>query len=219
MKRSIYYCLLLAFCSVYQLNAQMSLGVKGGYTKAWEDYGDVELPEDAEIHVEGFNVSLTAFWKFNRYLSVGVEPGFVQRGAACVPGWMPIFEGDTKFFLNYVEMPLMAMGHLPLFGDRLELFAKGGYGLSYLASATREETIFNGENPQVTRTKMELGGENSILNRWDQGIYTGLGVACKIGPGQVTLEGNYFHGLKDADKTNTSENRSISWNIGYRINL
>ena len=51
--------LVLFLClGTSQLIAQISLGVKGGHTIAWPDYGDIQLPEDADTKVSGFNASL-----------------------------------------------------------------------------------------------------------------------------------------------------------------
>ncbi len=211
--------LLFTLClSFQQLHAQFSLGLKGGYINAWQDYGDVELPENAQIDVNGINISALAYFRINKYLQIGIEPGFVQRGAACIPGWMPIFEGDTAFELNYVEAPLMVSGNLPLFKSRFEVFGKLGYGVSYLASAYREETAGWGNDNPVIRTKMDLG-ENSILNQFDHGAYSGLGIAYNFGVHQVFIESNYYRGFTNAERFNQSQNRSVNFNLGYIISL
>ena len=56
--------LFLLFISVsYFANAQISIGIKGGVTSAWEFY-NTELPENAEINVLGFNSAhFIRFWK------------------------------------------------------------------------------------------------------------------------------------------------------------
>ncbi|MEL6865682.1 MAG: outer membrane beta-barrel protein [Bacteroidota bacterium] len=196
--------------------AQFSFGVEGGFTRAWEDYGDVDLPEDAEIHIDGFNISALAYYRIHRYISLGVEPGFVRRGAACIPGWEPIFTGDTKLLLNYVEMPLMCSANIPLFKSPFEIIARTGYGFSYLASA--EEQFTNFADGSVISDEVPLG-ENSRLNRWDHGWYNTFGVAYAFGPHQVFLNTDFFLGFKDADRFNTSQNRNVNLNVGYMIRL
>ena len=82
--------------------------------------------------------------EINKYIEFGVEPGFIRRGAACVPGWNgginpePIFPGDSKFVLDYIEMPIMAKFNLPLFKDKFEISGKAGYGGSMLVKSIRE---------------------------------------------------------------------------------
>lgn len=217
MKNLCSLLIMLCFTSI-TLTAQLTIGVKTGYTNAWEDYGpDVDLPEDAEIDVDGYNASLLLHYKINKHLQIGVEPGFAQRGAACVPGWMPIFEGDTKFFFNYAETPLFVTGNLPLLNDKLNIFGRLGYGASFLVSAYREETVL-GEDEPFLREKMDLG-ENSILNRWDHGAYGNFGIGYNLGKHQIFVEASYYHGMTDAERFNYSRNRSLSFNLGYQFSL
>ncbi len=215
--KTIKYLFLLTICSIsLQIQAQFSFGVKTGITRAWEDYGDVEIPEDGETHVYRFNVSGLAYYQFSNYFSFGAEPGYVERGAACEPGFI-IFNQDTKLFLNYVEMPLMLAGNLPLFKNKIEVFGKMGYGASFITTAFREVSDFGSDAPPE-KTKLEFG-ENATLNRWDHGIYSGAGFGFNFGKNQIFLETDYYFGLKDAEKFNTSKNRSLNFNVGYLFQL
>mgnify|MGYP006109898727 CR=1 FL=1 len=89
-----------------QSNAQISVGLKSGYTRTWQNYGDVVFPEGAKTHIHGFHVTATTYLNINRYIEVGIKPGFIRRGAACFPGWNvginlnTVFPGDTKFILD-----------------------------------------------------------------------------------------------------------------------
>ncbi len=204
------------------LSAQFSIGLQGGFTKAWEEYGDVGLPDDAEIDISGLNISILAYHRLGKNLQIGVEPGFARRGAACEPGWNvgpgPIFRGDTKLLLNYVEAPLMVSGNLNFFQNKFEVFGKVGYGTSFLASAYSEEITLGTDEP-AERTRINLDESSSRLNRWDHGIYTGFGVAYNLGKNQIFLASDVYMGMKDADRNNTSKNRSVDFNIGYMIRL
>ena len=200
------------------VQAQVSVGVKGGFTRAWQDYGDVQLPEDAETDIAGYNVSLLANYRISKFLSVGVAPGLVQRGAACVPGWQPIFEGDTKFFLQYAELPVMINADIPLISEKLTLTGSLGYGASAMVSAYREAEIFILPVEPPTRTPMEIGGD-SFLNRWDHGAYANLALGYQINRHRIFLESGYYMGMVDADRFNTSKNRSLNFNVGYMISL
>jgi hypothetical protein len=222
MKASKHLLLLFSFLLAAQLHAQLSLGIQGGYTDAWQAYGDVDLPEDAQTHISGYHISALAYFQINKYLHVGAEPGFIKRGAACVPGWNgganPVFEGDTKFLLSYVEVPLFVSGKIPLLKNKLEVFGKVGYGPSYMTTAFREEMDLGNLDPVTTRTEMDLG-EFSVLNRWDHGIYGGLGLGFNFGNNQIFVASDYYMGFKDAERFNTSKNRGIDFSIGYLIKL
>ncbi len=209
--------MLILFCWMgFQINAQISIGLKGGFVRAWEEYGDVGLPDDAPIQVNGFQVSALAYAKIHKNIEIGFEPGFIQRGAACEPGFV-IFNQDTKLLLNYAEVPLMVKGKFNLFNDKLEVFGKLGYGVSMILKASREVIDLSGIDPPV-KTDLDIKN-NENMERWDHGIYSGLGVAYNLGKNQIFFETSFYHGLKDVDKWNTSMNRSLQFNLGYMMNL
>lgn len=221
MKTLKYFILIMLVLSTIQVSAQLSLGITGGYTKAWEDYGDVSLPEDAEIHIAAFNFSALVYFPISNHVGVGVDPGFIQRGAACIPGWNgginPIFQGDTKLFLSYVAVPLMISGQAPIYKEKFEVFGKVGYGPSYLTAAIQEETILGSDDPPI-RSRVKLD-DSSNLNRWDHGFYGSLGIGYHVGVGQLFIESGYYLGLKNADRFNASKNRNVNFNLGYLFKL
>ncbi len=212
-------CLLIAT----QVSAQFTVGIKGGYTNAWEQYGDVDLPDDAEIDISGFNISSQVYYKLNNHLQLGIEPGVVKRGAACRPGWNigpdPFFNADTKILLNYVEAPIMVLGNLGFFQNKLELFGKIGYGAAYLSSGVLEQLQQGtGFDDPVLKTPLDLS-KSSNMNRWDHGAYAGMGLGYNLGRHQVFIESDFYMGMKDAERFNTSKNRSVDFSIGYLIRL
>ena len=201
--------------------AQISVGLQTGYTYAWAEYGNINLPEDAQIDVNGYNISLLMGYRLGKYLQVGLEPGYVRRGAACYPGsfnWGQgnnFFRQDTKFFLGYLETPLMISGHLPMFKGKLELICKAGYGASMLVSALREDTeLDTGLPPTLSRVNLK---ENTNLNRWDHGIYSGIGFAIKTGRNQLLLSSDFYMGFIDAERSSRSQNRSVDVSMGYVV--
>ena len=204
--------------AVNQASAQYTVGIKGGYTVAWPDYGDVQLPENAETQVNGLNGSLLIYYRAHDHIHVGFEPGYINRGAACVPGWQPIFVGDTKLLLNYVELPLMISGNHSLIDNRLEVFGKLGYGLSMITTAFQEQIPQNTEIPP-SRDRLDVDDPSSSLNRFDHGLYGGIGVAYNFDVYQVFVETNYYHGMKDVDKSTTSKIRSMNLSVGCAIKL
>lgn len=211
---------LVFIMGAFQANAQITVGLKTGYTRAWEKY-DVEVPEDADIHVKGFNIAAMAYLRLNSFLSIGIEPGYVERGAACIPGWNvgidPGFNGDTELFLKYSELPLMLQGNLPLFKGKLEAFGKAGYGLAYMTAAYERTVDLDGVNPPV-RNKIDLS-ISPRLNRLDHGFHGTLGLEYQLGVGQIFIETAYYSSVRDADRQNFSKNRNLNFNLGYTIGL
>jgi len=203
----------------FTVNCQISLGLRTAYVNAWMDYGDVELPDDAEIDVDGYQVSALIYHPLNKHFQIGLEPGYVQRGAACVPGFTDFnpFETETKFFINYLELPVMVSGRFPFCKNKLELFGKIGVGASTAISGRQEETQIGSDLPPV-ETDLDIRND-SRLQPWGAGFYSGLGLAYYIGPGNLFLESNYYNGFLDVDTRNISKNRSIQIGIGYSIML
>lgn len=216
MKTALWISLLLLFCTLTPARAQFYLGIKGGISKAWEHYGDIGLPDDARIHIRGGNLSALAYYRVGRYLQIGIEPGFVRRGAACIPGF-EVFDQDTKLLLNYVELPLMLTSRLPLLPGKVDLVGKAGYGMSYLTSAYLEVIDLNGIQP-TTRNKMDLDAPDG-LKRYDRGFYGSLGFAYLLGGSQLQLEGTYYRGQPNVDRFSVSENRGLSLALAYLVRL
>jgi len=218
MKISKPLFVFLCCCITFQIRAQFSVGVRGGYIKAWEEYGDVDLPDNAKIHVNGFQVSALAYFEIIKHINIGLEPGYTQRGAACVPGFV-VFNEEAKLFFNYIELPLMIKARFPVCNDKLEIFGKAGYGTSRIMTAFQEIQDLGSDEPPV-RTEIDLNPRFGInINRWDQGIYGGLGVAYNVRNNLLFLESNYYFGLKDVDTSKTSKNRSIHLGLGYLLKL
>jgi Outer membrane protein beta-barrel domain len=222
MKTLPNFLLLLFCCLAWNAQAQISIGLQGGLSKAWMEYGDVGLPEDAEIEIRGFNLSGLVYYQFNPYLRLGLEPGYTQRGAACVPGWddgpLPIFRGDSKLFLRYLEMPLMVEGAFPFWKNRMAVFGKVGYGGALLASGYEEVIDFSGDQPKTDRRKLDLSEERR-LNRIDHGFYGSAGLRYQCKRQQLFIALDHYRGLKDADKDNKSLNRDLGISLGWMMGL
>lgn len=214
--KTIHFLFVTLLCFIaLQANAQFSLGIRSGYVKAWMEYGDAEVPDNAIIHVHRYQVTAVVNYDVSQHFSVGVEPGFTQRGAACFPGWIA-FLGDTRLLLNYLELPVMATYRFPVFKNKYEAYGKTGFGVSkVLAGYRRISNAGSGNPPEKTKLNMK----ESNLRQWDQGVYGGLGIARKLGNARLFLEADYYHGLRDVDILNTSKNRSVHIGLGYRLSL
>jgi len=93
-----------------------------------------------------------------------------------------------------------------------------GYGLSVLQKGTEIETPLGSDDPPI-EVDIDFEGRFSSLNKYDNGMYSGIGLGFNFGKNQIFFEGNYYHSLKDFDDNNTSENRSLQIGIGFVRNL
>lgn len=219
MISKFYYTVIFFVVCVVQLNSQISVGFRGGYTTAWPDYGDAILPEDAETDVEGYNFSLMFYTKVSPSISLGIEPGIVQRGAACFPGWQPTFLGDTRVNVSMLEFPLLVSKEMAIPKTKISIIGRLGYGFSYAVSG--KETIIPLEpNPQPITSELDLNDPELIIDRWDHGIYTGLQTKYQFSnKHSIIAETNFYLGMYNIDKINYAKNRSLSFSIGYMYTL
>ena len=199
-----------------QSQAQLSIGAKGGYSNSWEQYGNVELPQGANTDIDTYNVAILSYWKVGENVSLGSEPGIAQRGAACIPGWFPVFEGDTKLFVTYVDVPFMCKFDIPVISEKLWLSARFGAGPAIAVSAF-EETIVSGGDDEPVRSDVVIGGRD--VNRWDVGARSALAIEHSFSMGNIFVEGSYYHGFMDVAPFTTSKNRTLSLNLGYIFSL
>jgi Outer membrane protein beta-barrel domain len=207
------------FFTINNLSSQSYFGIKGGYTNAWPDYGSAELPENAQTNVSGFNLSLMYHHSISKHFRIGTEPGYIQRGASCIPGWQPIFVGDSKVKLNYVELPIMASYHTNLGKSKFDFYGKLGYGVSYALSGKQELIDLSGINPPIVSKIdfVQLGGR---LKRMDHGAYSGLGLSYTLSEkSHLILESNFYYGFQNYDKINVVKNRSVNVSVGYVMSL
>ncbi len=184
---------LLCWISL-QLSAQFSIGLRSSYIKAWEDYESTAIPDEVQqLSVSGFQVSVLAYLEFNQFLKIGVEPGFIQRGATFDQVNYDRVLSNINYLYQYVDFPIMIAGNYPLFKGKWEMFTKLGYSLSVLNSAYRE-LEFPPTSTPYQRSKINLSNDR-LLKRIDQGINSSLGLARNFGRNQLFVEANYYHGL------------------------
>lgn len=204
----------------FTTQAQFRIGGHAGYTRAWQNYGDVVLPDDAIIHIHSFNASVVIDYQLTEHFSLGVEPGFVRRGAACVPGWNdrgPIFRGDSRFSLDYVELPVLLQRHFGLLKGRLELIPSLGYSTAVMVNATEE--IINLDTKDVIGSGTLTVGRDGSLNRFDHGPKGGMRVGWNFGKYQLYAKTSFYMALRNAEQFNSSKNRAVNLSLGYIFTL
>ncbi|MEM9987096.1 MAG: hypothetical protein AAF804_18535 [Bacteroidota bacterium] len=207
--------LVLLLSCTQILPAQWSLGLRSGYVRAWQDYGDFVPPEDAQIHVHRWRINAQIYRQLSPYISVGVEPGWVQRGAACLPGFLVPFPGDLRLNVRYLELPLMLRAQWPI--GPLSIRGQVGYSTSVAVQATSQRVSLTGETPDDPPVPMQIGRLG--VRRWDPGLYGSLGLAWRHGRQELSLTSHYYHGLRHAVAIEESQNRGLSVEFGYAFLL
>src|SRR5687768_10276819 len=154
MKKSTFAFTIAMLSIVISLQAQVTVGLKTGYVNAWQYYGDVEIPDNANTHVHAYQVSLTSEFQMISFLRLHLEPTFIRRGAACEPGFL-IFNSDTRLLMNYVELPILISAHLPSCDKKWLMYFKTGYAASRAVSANRFSKPV-GSDDYTNKEKLDL---------------------------------------------------------------
>jgi len=175
------FLILLIFSGYLSMQSQsVIMGVKGGWSERWRDYGDAVLPENANTSINGANISFIIQTKLKRNLAIGIEPGYMKRGAACVPGWYPVFFGDSELHLNQIELPFMVFYTKELFDNKFNVGVNLGYGVSHVQSAHTLQ-FMNDDVDTVFRQDIDF--DDLLIpqiNRIDHGIHSGLTIGKGI---------------------------------------
>jgi hypothetical protein len=178
-------------------------GLKGGVNLTNMFVDDVS---DENMKV-GFNAGFFAKLPITRGFSIQPELLYTSKGAKLKYDNIIEGEGEYRFNLNYIEMPVLAVINVaPNFNLHV-----GPY-VSYLAAANIKNLDDDGNNNDVT----ELDAEN--FNRFDYGLVGGLGIDIS----NFTIGARYNYGLKEIGKsgslsgqlTKDSRNSAISLYIG-----
>ena len=207
----------LFLCSTIAAEAQLSIGAKVTRNQAWQYYAN-DFPElNNNLKVKGFGVAATFQFHLNDHLRIGAEPGYIQRGAACEPG----FVGDNIFlvedatqYARYIQLPLHIEGGIPIMKNAARVFGKCGFGAGYFVSGYRNISFWDG-SPREDQAIIFDNEPN--LRRLDYGLNGGAGLALNFLIGEIVLEGNYYHGLRDVDQRFSSKYRDWSLSLGYRM--
>lgn len=213
MKKIIPLCI----CVLFSLNclAQYTVGLKAGYTHAQEDYGLTILPVDARRHIHSFNIYGMFYKQLSKTFSLGIEPGYIQRGAFCFPGWDTgggLFVNDTKWFLHYIDVPIRLKAQLPIIKDKLWIHTKVGAGAACLVG--KQASILSGES-WSEREKIT----NVNFHQFDYSANGAIGFEFPFKSGRILIESDYVVSFRDATDLATSMNRNWNVDIGYLISF
>lgn len=215
MKRIMCAAVLLAalttgtrsFAQVQQTTDESELspkfGIKGGVNLTNMFVEDVS---DENMKV-GFNAGFFAKLPVTRGFSIQPELLYTSKGAKETYNNIIQGEGEYRFNLNYIELPVLAVINV---AKNFNIHA-GPY-VSYLAAANIKNLHEDHSQDEIA----ELDADN--FNRFDYGLVGGLGIDIS----NFTIGARYNYGLREIGKsgslsgqvTKDSRNSAISLYIG-----
>ncbi|HFA47405.1 MAG TPA: hypothetical protein ENJ95_00150 [Bacteroidetes bacterium] len=228
--RSFLLPLLFLFFSA-AANAQFSFGIKGGYAKVWQSNTTTSADNSK---FDGMVATVLLYRRVNKYLEIGIEPGYARRGNArhfnnnlIILGYIDFIDleamitpTDLPLVTQHIEVPLMIKSNIPLVNSKFIFLAKAGVGASWLASGYYESNEYDyitGQNISKI-TSLDFSNER-IYKRWDWGIYAGTGIGYKLGFGMLAFEMETYLGQTSAVNFKKAKNRSINYSFSYLIDL
>ncbi|WP_207512074.1 porin family protein [Longitalea luteola] len=178
-------------------------GIKGGVNLTNMYVQDVS---DENMKV-GFNAGFFAKLPITRGFSIQPELLYTSKGAKETYDNFIQGEGEYRFNLNYIELPVLAVINLAK-----NFNVHVGPYISYLAAANIKDLEDDGTIEDIT----DLDAEN--FNRFDYGVAGGLGIDIS----NFTIGARYSYGLREIGKsgslsgelTRDSKNSAISLYIG-----
>ena len=196
-----------SFAQEQQTSAENALapkfGIKGGVNLTNMYVQDVS---DENMKV-GFNAGFFAKLPVTRGFSIQPELLYTSKGAKETYNNFIEGEGEYRFNLNYIELPVLAVFNV---AKNFNLHA-GPY-ISYLAAANIKDLKDDGTMDEIT----ELDADN--FNRIDYGVAGGFGIDIS----NFTIGARYNYGFREIGKsgslsgrlTKDSKNSAISLYIG-----
>ena len=190
-KRTIGLVLFLTTILAFHTKAQFSIGLKGTVNHAWQQYQEGTYNEAANLTIWGYGASVTLDRQFSKYLSVGIEPSWIQRGSKCMPGYiLPGNFTDAQLVANYLNLPILLKGHYPIFKNKLSANAEIGFSGAWFMSGKTILTSSDERYP-TQKTKLDMKTETSY-NRYDYGLDGGFGLSIPIKKGFIDLNAHYY---------------------------
>lgn len=217
MKRSMCAAALLSaafltagtslFAQEQQTSAENSLSPKFGI-KAGVNLTNMYVKDVSDENMKvGFNAGFFAKLPITQGFSIQPELLYTSKGAKETYNNFIEGEGEYRFNLNYIELPVLAV-----FNVAKNFNLHVGPYVSYLAEANIKDLKDNGTMDEIT----DLDAEN--FNRFDYGVVGGLGIDIS----NFTIGARYNYGFREIGKsgsltgelTKDSKNSAISLYIG-----
>ena len=199
MKKSALLLILAVFATASLVSAQeqqsaveSSISPKFG-VKAGVNLANLYVDEvDDENMKLGLNLGLFAKIPLTRGLSIQPELLYSSKGAKLSYDNILLGEGEYRFNLNYVDLPVLAIINV---AKNINIQA-GGY-VSYLASANIKDLESDGTINNIKELKAD------DFNRFDYGLVGGVGIDVQL----FTLGVRYNYGLKEVGEAGSLSGR------------
>ncbi|MFP4416761.1 MAG: porin family protein [Chitinispirillaceae bacterium] len=206
---------------------EMSVGAKGGVGLSMFYGAEEDAVYDDQIVKPGFIGGAFYEMALMEYFSIQPEVLFVMKGSRAEEEQEGITVDITNS-LNYLEIPILLIGKLPLGAITPQVFA--GPAVAFRVG-TGGSIELEGEGADAIReffpTDDEIGESlDEQTNTIDFGIAMGAGVAIDFSPGEIILDVRYTLGLMDVyneDEVPEGEqffehkNANLSFMAGYSI--
>jgi len=157
-------------------------------------------------------------------VTIAPEVYYAQKGsiqnitaAAMDPTQSTLSQADLEFTLAYVEIPLLAIVHLPFGGKTFGPYLEGGPAFAWNLDCRVD--LSGAES--IEDTCDELFGENieATLKDYELGFVVGLGTDIHLfgGMGALNLDARLTQGLSRLSEDSEIANQAFTLMLGYRF--
>ena len=157
-------------------------------------------------------------------VTIAPEVYYAQKGsiqsiteAAMDPTQSTLSQADLEFTLAYVEIPLLAIVHLPFGGKTFGPYLEGGPAFAWNLDCRVD--LSGAES--IEETCDELFGDNieATLKDYELGFVVGLGTDLRLfgGLGALNLDARLTQGLSRLSEDSEIANQAFTLMLGYRF--
>ena len=161
---------VIMFClTATQANAQLALGLKGGWTRTSTDRSNVGRIDESYPSLSGFDIGLQAQYSFNDWMAFRIGLDYMKRSHRMNRNLFYVSQAYTEYRNDYLMLPVMAdfsFGGKLLRGHLL----CGGFGGYWLKAHVKG----TGFTPHLTETFYQDFDANHDFTTEDQRLMAGL---------------------------------------------
>jgi hypothetical protein len=162
---------------------------------------DSSLNKRMKTGLSGYGL---AFMDLNNYIGAEVEVGFVMKGGK----WTNKADDNQYITMNfnYLEIPLLIKGKIPLGIVKPMLYAGPTFGILLSSSASWHM----GGTGFMSDTTISI--PDSTINSTELGLAFGAGTTIDVGLGSLVVDLRYTLGLTNIPKATESDKKSTYYN-------
>lgn len=211
------YVLAFSFLSIPAAYAQFELGLKGGLNWNKPDangFGDSSVSNLNIKSGSGNFFGLTAAYAFNQKFKLQGEFMYSFMNANANAS-VSIVNLKIDMKTEYYQFPLL-LTYTPVEFKGIKPYVALGPNFGYI---TKGKAVATGSVLGIfpVSQTVDLSDSNwQDTKRLDIGITGAVGATYRLGPGNLSLDFRYLHGLTDIDETDTKfKNRTWMLSLGY----